>query len=86
MIIRTILAERQVFFCKWIFNQGRHTNILPGGNVFTGVCLSTGGGLCQRGGLYLRGGLCPCQGAPPVRYRADGTHPTGMHSCFKCCP
>ena len=39
--------------------------------------------VCPRGagGLY-RGGL---SGRPPVRLRAGGTHPTGMHSCLALC-
>ena len=66
------------------------------GYVFTGVCLSTGG-LCpkgslfrgvsvQRGGGLCLGGLCPegsLSGRPHIRLRADGTHPTGMHSCLE---
>ena len=31
------------------------------------------------GGSLSRGDLC--QGDPPVRLRAGGTHPIGMHSC-----
>ena len=57
---------------------------IPGGLCLRGLCP---GGLCS-GGLCLRD-LCPgglCLGGsltwrPPIRYRADGTHPTGMHSC-----
>ena len=66
-----------------------------------GVC-SGGGGACSQGGLLLRG-LLPggaCLGGfapggvvenPPQKQTAtvaDGTHPTGMHSCFffdLCC-
>ena len=66
------------------------------GYVFTGLCLSTGGCLVRRGlsaprevcswgtGL-LRGGLPACIEADPppgeTATAADGTHPTGMHSC-----
>ena len=51
------------------------------GYVFTGVCLFTGGGV-QRpaGGRHL-----PHLGRNPSPHQtataADGTHPTGMHSC-----
>ena len=45
------------------------------GNMFTGVCLSTGG-VPAPGGCLLLGGV-PAPGGVP-----DGTHPTGMHSCF----
>ena len=51
-----------------------------------------GGDLCPGG--VDRGGLCPNEGSlskgealfrggvsVPVRLRAGGTHPTGMHSC-----
>ena len=56
--------------------------LCPGGSLSKGVSV--------QGVLYL-GGLCPGEslsggsllGTPPVR-RVGGTHPTGMHSCFKC--
>ena len=61
------------------------------GYVFTCVCLSTGGGLPQ----CILGYRPPGAGTPQNRHPpeqatpskqtatvADGTHPTGMHSCF----
>ena len=57
-----------------------------------GACSRGGlllGGACSRGvpgsrGCLLRGGLC----RPPQKQTAtvaDGTHPTGMHSCHHLC-
>ena len=40
-----------------------------------------GGGLCP-GGISVQWGAL-CRGDPFVRLRAGGTHPTGMHSCFR---
>ena len=48
---------------------------------FTGVCLSTGAGLHPPG----RHRRHPPRQTPPTRQTAtaaNGTHPTGMHSCF----
>ena len=54
--------------------------------MFTGVCLSTGGGAWSTGewvpgpgGVWSRGGLVE---TPRMAPAADGTHPTGMHSCL----
>ena len=45
------------------------------GNVFTPVCHSFG----SRGGVHPS---LPGQTPPEMATAADGTHPTGMHSCF----
>ena len=56
------------------------------GYVFTGVCLSTVGGgwypsmPCSRS----RGGVLSQHGETATA--ADGTHPTGMHSCLESIP
>ena len=59
------------------------------GNIFTSVCDSVhGGGGFSVGGVSVQMGVSVqrglCQGDTPVaiRLRADGRHPTGMHSCF----
>ena len=56
------------------------------GYVFTGFCLSTGG----RGWCLLRGGASQhaLRQTPPgeTATAADGTHPTGMHSCIVIFP
>ena len=39
------------------------------------------GGLCERD--LCEGGLRERGHRPPVATEAGGTHPTGMHSCFK---
>ena len=48
--------------------------------VFTGVCLSTGG-------VHIRPRQTPRGRHPPnpqqTAITADGTHPTGMHSCLR---
>ena len=52
-----------------------------------GACMAggtRGRGLCMAGGVHGRGGMHG-QGACVVgemATAADGTHPTGMHSCF----
>ena len=64
--------------------------------MFTGVCLSTGGGYLVPGGCLVLGGLwsggmgrlvwggaVPGGDPPRTATAAGGTHPTGMHSCFK---
>ena len=52
-----------------------------GGSLSRGLCsvVSVQGGFCP--GISVQGSLC--QGDPPVWLYADGTHPTGMHSCFR---
>ena len=62
-------------------------------NVFTGVCLSTEVCLLRAGVCLLRGsasilGVCLSMylGRPYPKIDgqlAGGTHPTGMHTCFK---
>ena len=81
-------------FCKWQ-NLFYDTLLLPPAtklgqsNIFTSVCQE----FCPRGGV------CPiaCWDTPPepevdtprhsacwqIRQQAGGTHPTGMHTCFK---
>ena len=52
-------------------------------NVFTGICLSTRGG----GGTQSVLHPLPKKYAPPKKTdgkQASGTHPTGMHTCFRC--
>ena len=60
---------------------------VPGG-LYLGGSLSGGvsvqGGPCSGGSLSRRGSPVrenPPRQRPPVRWRAGGTHPTGMHSC-----
>ena len=50
---------------------------LSGGSLSRGI--SVGGGFVSGENLCLWGSL---SGRPPVRYKAGGTYPTGMHSCF----
>ena len=64
------------------------------GILFTPVCdsvhgeVSVQGGLCPgeslSGGVSVQGRLCPGRPLAPVRLRAGGTHPTGMHLCLQC--
>ena len=56
------------------------------GDLARGVSRPTPGGGCSRGGLLPKGVPAPggCGDTPPVMAIAvGGTHPTGMHSCFK---
>ena len=62
------------------------------GYVFTRVCDSVHGGVCS-GGCLVRGGSAPravpglggfVESPPVTATAAGGTHPTGMHSCFRC--
>ena len=79
--------------CDW---PSYRATKLRQGNVFIPVCDSVHrGGLCP-GRVSVQGGLCPggvsvwgvslsggcLSGRPPVRLRAGGTYPTGMHSCY----
>ena len=65
-------------------NHLKHYGLLPSaceGYVFTGVCLSTGG-VC----LSAYWDTTPPEQTSPreTATAADGTHPTGMHSCSHC--
>ena len=56
------------------------------GNMWQGVCMA--GGVCVVGGCAWQGGMHATHTPPPtlrdtVGQCAGGTHPTGMHSCFK---
>ena len=62
------------------------------GNIFTDICDSVNKGVPPPEGCLLPGGACSggcllpggCLGGPPgTATAAGGTHPTGMHSCFK---
>ena len=63
---------------------------LSTGGVCSGGCLLLGGvcsgGMSAPGGCLLPGGLLPggvCSAPPGEKVTAaDGTHPTGMHSCW----
>ena len=58
-----------------------------GGHAWQGVCVvgvMHGRGRVWQGGMYGRGGVHgrgACM-AGETATAADGTHPTGMHSCF----
>ena len=50
-----------------------------------GVCSQGGGAWWGAGGAWSRGGAWSGQTPPgETATAADGTHPTGMHSCFNC--
>ena len=58
----------------------REGSLHPGESAF-------GGGVCIQGGspskrVYIQGGLHWGGGQTHPGQRADGTHPTGMHSCL----
>ena len=60
-----------------------------GGHAWQGTCMARG--MCGRGGMHGKGHVCathaPCHTRPPAPtcgQCADGTHPTGMHSCLCC--
>ena len=73
-----------------MYNKHIYTFLLPAnevceGYVFTGVCLSTGGG-CPgpgAGGCVSEPALRQTPPSQQTATAADGTHPTGMHSCLK---
>ena len=69
------------------------------GYIFTGMCDSVHrgclvpGGVCSRGECLVPGGCLAPEGVPgpgtggdppETATAAGGTHPTGMHSCYKC--
>ena len=51
------------------------------GNVFTSVCQEFCRGGVSQHALGQTPSLVRHQPPPPMANRADGTHPTGMHSC-----
>ena len=65
------------------------------GGICCGGCQLPGGGLVRRGwsgGAWSRGGLvrggawsggCLVETPHPTATAAGGTHPTGMHSCYR---
>ena len=50
---------------------------MAGGHAWQGACLARGA--CTAGDVCGRGGACV---AGETATAADGTHPTGMHSCL----
>ena len=79
-------------FCPWGWYPSMHCRWYPSMPCSRGVCypsMLAAGGVCSRGsalGGLLLGGLLPGGvWRPPQKQTAtvaDGTHPTGMHSCF----
>ena len=65
----------------WGFSVQRVGSLCPGGSLSMGS-LSRRGVSVHGGGVSVWGGLG--HGDPPVRQRAGGTHPTGMHSGLDC--
>ena len=61
----------QVSVCPWGGSLAR-------GCLCPGVSLS--GGVCVQGRVSVR--VVSVQAGVTLRYCGDGTHPTGMHSCF----
>ena len=51
--------------------------VCGGGHVWQGMCMA--GGACMAGGCAWQGACM----AGEIATAADGTHPTGMHSCLK---
>ena len=51
----------------------------PGGSAQGGLLR---GGACSEGRVSAPRGVCLVE-TPPTATAADGTHPSGMHSCFK---
>ena len=64
--------------------------LFMGGGTHAGKAGMYGGGGhawrgCGRGDMHHKGGVCVVGGAcvaGETATAADGTHPTGMHSCF----
>ena len=57
--------------------HGKEGCVWQGGHAWWGeACVAKGGMHCRGGGI---GGLCV---AGEMATAADGTHPTGMHSCW----
>ena len=54
---------------------------IPGGCL--SICSGVGSLSICTGGFLLVGGSLSGRPTPPVRLRAGGTHPTGMHSCIE---
>ena len=92
LLILVITVRNEVakvmFLHACVCPQGRGS--APEGCLLEGGCLVLGvGGLLQGvpgpGGCLLLGRLVSQHALPPPRETAtaaDGTHPTGMHSCF----
>ena len=64
---------------------------LQQGDVLSQHALQQGGGVCSRGvcsggGCLLPVGVCRDPPRKQTATVADGTHPTGMHSCFRIIP
>ena len=82
--INTLFLHHIHFVCDPVFHpRAKQTKLIVtvrnsscGKVVFTGVCLSKGGG------AHPPPGQTPSP-PPEMAAAADGTHPTGMHSCFE---
>ena len=53
---------------------------MAGGMCGRGACMASE--VCMAGGMCGKGGACVMEDVWWGVVRADGTHPTGMHSCF----
>ena len=57
-----------------------------GGMCGKGMCVAVEGGACMAKGVCMVWGACVAGGAcmaGEMAIAAGGTHPTGIHSCFK---
>ena len=92
LLILVITVRNEVakvmFLHACVCPQGRGS--APEGCLLEGGAWSWGWGVCSRGCL-VPGGVCSWGGWYPSMHSlppgetataADGTHPTGMHSCF----
>ena len=83
--LSTVLKSHSVAPCSFVtgIHYHRPQTKLRKGNVFTSVCQE----FCLSGGcipVCMGGGVClggVCAQPPEMATAADGTHPTGMHSC-----
>ena len=68
--------------CVILFTGG---GLHPGGLHPGGVCIGEGGGSASRGVCIQEagGGQTPLSDTTGYSQLTGGTHPTGMHSCFK---
>ena len=71
-----VITVRNSSCGKVMFSQACVKNSVHWG-VCMGGCMS--GGTCCRGGHVWQGA---CMTAGEMATAADGTHPTGMHSCY----
>ena len=94
-VISKMFKFKKLLGCGKVMFLHLSVILFMGGGLSRGLCrgVSIQAGLCSKGASVQRG-LCSgwwvsvegaLSGKLPKRLRAAGTHPTGVHSCYRHC-